>query len=56
VDKRTAKREACWRAAQVVRQAMGEGWPGDEYPEEDFPKVSDALHDVVAELERRGRA
>lgn len=54
MDKRTAKREACWRSAQLIRSAMAESWPSEQYNAEEYGQVSAALLDVIAELERRG--
>lgn len=55
MDKRTAKREACWRAACVIEDAMSGGWPAEHYAtDQEFRQVSEALHNVITELERRG--
>jgi len=55
MNARKAKREACWRAAQVIRSAMSESWPSEQYDAREYEKVSAALIKLVAELERRGR-
>ncbi|NBE80333.1 hypothetical protein [Micromonospora rubida] len=56
MDARAAKREACWRAASVIRTSLEQGWPDDDlYPDADErTRVAAALNDVVAELDRRG--
>lgn len=54
MNNRQAKREACFRAAQVVRDAMGHGWPREQYSESDYATVSVALNNLITELERRG--
>ena len=58
MNQQAAKREACWRAASVVRDAMAQGWPGDDlYPDDrDRARVTSALNELTAELERRGHA
>lgn len=56
MDRRTAKREACWRAASVVGDALKQGWPdADLYPDDaERARVAAELNNLVAELERRG--
>lgn len=55
MDVRAAKREAYWRAACVVRDAMTHGWPEEHYPDRaDLAAVSAALVVVIDELERKG--
>ncbi|KKL56905.1 hypothetical protein LCGC14_2240710 [marine sediment metagenome] len=52
MDRPTAKREACHRAALVLESQMGQGWP--EYPSaEDTTKVQEAMRTLIAELTRR---
>lgn len=54
---REAKREACFRAAMVIENALSDGveWLGSRYPDEkDQERVADALRDLVKELIRRG--
>ncbi len=52
MDKRTAKREACARAALVLKTQMGEGWP-EGYSDQDNAKVQEAMRTLIGELERR---
>lgn len=54
MDRRTAKREACWRGAKVIHDAMTQGWPSDQYDEVEYEQVSAGLEELVKELERRG--
>lgn len=57
MDKRTAKRDACWLAATLVRSTMEVGWDlsdGHGYTDAEVVKVELALADLVEELERRG--
>lgn len=59
-----AKREACRRAASCLSTAMDSGWPvWDDNASTDSPrygseaegaKVAAALHELIAELDRRG--
>lgn len=53
MDKRQARREAYWRAAQTVRSALAGGWPAEHYPDEgEYEAVSAALERLVGDLER----
>ncbi len=60
MDKPTAKRRACWVAAGYVRSCLEAGaeiethTDGDPYSA-DTERLNDALHEIIAELERRGR-
>ncbi len=51
MNQRQAKRDACFRAACCLENALAEGWLMD-----DDPKLSEAMHDFIAELKRRGWA
>lgn len=55
MNRRVAKREACWRAAIALRSAMDSGWPYEQYEsDEDLAAVSGGLEELIVELERRG--
>ncbi len=58
MDVRRAKREACWKAATVLRTALqGQEELYDDYGGEESPdgsKVAKAMYEVIEELERRG--
>jgi hypothetical protein len=60
MDKLAAKRLACWVAAGYVRSCLDAGadltihTDGDD-TSKDTERLSTALGEVVAELERRGR-
>lgn len=55
MDKRKAKRDACWRAAGLIQDSINNGWPQEHYEDEaDQRAVEAALKDLIAELERRG--
>lgn len=58
MDKRTAKREACWRAAGMVQGVMDGGYEEvmiDQGVEEaDAYRIAEQLRIVIDELERRG--
>ena len=59
VDPRSAKRAACWRAAYLIRDAMGHGWPADHFDGDAGPEtaaVVAGLNELIVELERRGHA
>lgn len=55
MNRRQAKREACFRAASVVENALSGGWPAEQYPDEaDLERVVEALNELMDELLRRG--
>lgn len=56
MDRRTAKREALWRAAGLIRSCLDAGYDFDEPYGDDAEKVERAMGEVLAELERRGHA
>lgn len=54
MDKRTAKREACWRVASLTRSAL-DGWDLEAiYGPKDARRVEEQIGVVVKELEQRG--
>lgn len=56
MDKRTAKREACFRAAMVIETALAGGWETLDRYGDDREKVEDALNELMASLiNRSGR-
>lgn len=56
MDKRTAKREACWRIALATRSTLAAGWDLEEtYPDPaEAALVAEQMDVVLVELERRG--
>jgi hypothetical protein len=56
VDKRTAKREAWWRGAGLIRAVLEGGFEWEQsYPDpQEAEAVRLALNEVIAEMERRG--
>lgn len=56
MDRRRARREAWWRAASVVRSALGDGWDlGESYPDDrERALVEEEMAAVIAIMERRG--
>jgi hypothetical protein len=55
MDRRTAKREACFRAALCLESALAGGWDGlDDRYGEDADRVRDAINEIVSELTKRG--
>jgi hypothetical protein len=55
MDQRTAKREACFRAALCLDNMLSTGWEGlDDHYGDDADKVREAMTDIVAELTKRG--
>lgn len=56
MDRRAARREAWWRAAQAVRSTLASGWDlGETYPDErEATLVEEELAAVIAIMERRG--
>lgn len=55
MNKREAKREACFRVAMVAENALETGWIAERYPDEtDKVKVSEAVSELIKELIRRG--
>lgn len=59
MDKRTAKREACWLIAREVGNNLDAGDEGllgeDEFPDRaDRDKIEAAMREVLDELARRG--
>lgn len=58
MDRPSAKREACWRAAGLLKNAMTNGWPHAEkhgWSEQDHARVQDGLFELIDELTRRAR-
>jgi hypothetical protein len=53
VNRRQAKREACFRAALVLEGALAGGWESLDRYGPGRTKVEDALNELIAELERR---
>jgi len=57
MDKRTAKREACWIAAQLIRSTLDAGFDLQVDPRltpGDAVLIEQQLMVVLGELERRG--
>ena len=55
MNRREAKREACFRVAMVADNALSEGWLAEHYPDEgDEWAVAGAVQEVIDELTRRG--
>lgn len=57
MDARTAKREACWLAATLIRSTIEVGWDlsdGHGYTDDEATRVALGLADLIEELERRG--
>ncbi|TMR88601.1 hypothetical protein [Nonomuraea basaltis] len=56
MDRRTAKREACFRAALALDNALSGGWESldESYGKEDADKIREAINEIVAELTKRG--
>lgn len=55
MNRREAKREACFRVAMVAENALENGWLHEHYPDEDDERaVAEGVQEVVAELIRRG--
>lgn len=57
MDRRGAKREACFRAALGLEQLLNDGWwigLAERYGEADAEKVIAGLNELIAELTRRG--
>lgn len=48
MTKRRAKKEACFRSALVLRNALGQGWLLDE-----DERIATGVREIIAELERR---
>jgi len=55
MNKREAKRAACWHAALVLYSNLAAGWESlyERYPEEDADRIVDALNEITEELFRR---
>jgi hypothetical protein len=56
MTQREAKREACWRAASVLRNSLDAGWDVSVlFPDpEDEQRFLAAPLELIKELERRG--
>ncbi|TMR28342.1 hypothetical protein [Actinomadura geliboluensis] len=55
MNRREAKREACYRVAMVAENALSGGWLAEHYPDpEDELAVADGVQEVIEELTRRG--
>lgn len=57
MNRREAKREACFRVAMVAENALSSGdeWLYSNYPDDnDRERVTDAIGELIEELTRRG--
>lgn len=61
MNKRQAKREACWIAARWLQSTLEAGAEsfvydaqGQQRPEEDLVRLDEAMYDIIGELDRRG--
>ncbi|MGI5293255.1 hypothetical protein ACQEVF_59455 [Nonomuraea polychroma] len=57
MDKRTAKREACFRAALGLESLLNSDWPtglAERYGEADAEKVIEGMNELMRELATRG--
>lgn len=55
MNRREAKREACFRVAMVAENALSDGWLGEHYPSAaDEVAVAEGVQEVIEELRRRG--
>ncbi len=56
MNKREAKKNACFHASQVLRNALDGGWKTRELVEsdEDEKRLVDALFEIIHELRIRG--
>ena len=56
MDRRKAKREACFSAALALDNALAGGWDSldERYGEEGADKVRDCITELIVELQRRG--
>lgn len=55
MNRREAKREACFRVAMVAGNALEGGWPAEHYPDPaDEAAVIRGIQEVIEELTRRG--
>ena len=55
MNKRQAKRHACWLAARIVDTTMCEGAELYEGSPEDEQRVTEALEELIDELHKRSR-
>jgi len=55
MNKREAKRAACWHAALVLYSNLEAGWESlyERYPEQDADRIVDSLNEIADELFRR---
>lgn len=55
MDRRKAKREACFSASLALDTALAGGWDSldKRYGEDDAEKVRECINDLIKELERR---
>ena len=54
-DHGAAKRDAWWQAASFVRGVLGHGFDFEEAYGARASLVEDAMFEVIAEMERRGK-
>jgi hypothetical protein len=56
MNRREAKREACFRASLALDNALAGGWDSldERYGEDGAERVRDCIAEIVSELQRRG--
>lgn len=56
MDKREAKKLACWYASLLIESTLSNGWETLDRHGTDRGKVVSALNEIRAELDRRSQA